>query len=115
MTNIYCTHCVYLLYKLAVIHHENKHELASLRFLKLNLEYQNMKMGRKHMNVYFFSFMGLFYISIMQSDTTVVSIVRVFSKKAAIIIAILSQKALHWQLSEIIPSVLYNCNSEATN
>ena len=30
---------------LIVIHHENIHKLASLRFLKLNLEYQNKKMG----------------------------------------------------------------------
>ena len=32
---------------LVVIHHKNIHELASLRFLKLNLEYQNIKMGRR--------------------------------------------------------------------
>ena len=39
----------------------------------------------------------------MQLDTTVVSIVAVFFKKAAIIIAILGQKALHWQLGKVIP------------
>ena len=34
-------------YKLiVVIHHETKHELASLTFLKLNLECENLKMGR---------------------------------------------------------------------
>ena len=52
---------MYLLYKLAeihvmpkrihrlmvVIHHENIHELTSLRFLKLNLECQKIKMGNK--------------------------------------------------------------------
>ena len=34
----------------------------------------------------------------MQSDTTVVSIAAVFSKKSAIIIALYGQKTLHWQL-----------------
>ena len=29
------------------MHHENIHELGSLRFLNLNLEWQNIKMGRK--------------------------------------------------------------------
>ena len=51
-------HAVYLLYKLAEViscqqqivwlkmkHHENIHKLRSLRFLKLNLEYQNIKLG----------------------------------------------------------------------
>ena len=32
---------------LVVIHHENIHELGSSRFLNLNLEWQNIKMGRK--------------------------------------------------------------------
>ena len=32
---------------LVVIYHENIHNLASLRFLKLNLESQNIKMGRR--------------------------------------------------------------------
>ena len=63
---------VHLLYKLAeshmpgtinrllvVIHHENIDELASLRFLKLNLECQNIKMGRKTYEHLFFSFMRL--------------------------------------------------------
>ena len=35
----------------------------------------------------------------MQSDTTVASISAVLFKKAAIIIAILEQKSLNWQLS----------------
>ena len=42
---------------MAVIHHETIHELASLRFLKLNLECQNIKMGRKTYKHLFFSFM----------------------------------------------------------
>ena len=49
----------------------------------------------------------------MQLDTTVVSIAAVFFKKAAIIIATHDQKALHWQLSKVILSGVYNCNFEA--
>ena len=48
----------------------------------------------------------------MQPDTTV-SIAEVFFKKAPVIIAILGQKSLHWQLSEAILSGMYNCNFEA--
>ena len=66
MANSYCTYYFYLLYKLAeshiipgflyhekifslvvVIHPESIYELASLKFLKLNLEYHNRKMGRR--------------------------------------------------------------------
>ena len=37
------------------MHHENIHELASLRFLYLNLEMQNIKMGREsYEDLYFF-------------------------------------------------------------
>ena len=43
----------------------------------------------------------------MQSDTTVVSITAVFSKNAAIVIAIHGQKTLHWQLSKVILSGWY--------
>ena len=60
-----------LLYKLAesqneqikrlmvVIHHETIHELASSRFLKLNLECENIKIGRITYEDLFFSFMRL--------------------------------------------------------
>ena len=52
----------------------------------------------------------------MQLDTTVVSIAAVFFlKKAAIIIVIHGQKTLHWQLSKVILSDIYNCNFEAIN
>ena len=51
----------------------------------------------------------------MQSDTRVVSIAAVFSKKVAIIIATQGQKTLHWQLSKVILSGMYNCNFEAVN
>ena len=54
----------------------------------------------------------------MQSDATVVvSIAAVFFfyEKAAIIIVIHGQKALHWQLNEVILSGMYNCNFEALN
>ena len=44
----------------------------------------------------------------MQSDTTVASIAAVFFKKTAVIVAILGQKALHWQLSRVLPSDMYN-------
>ena len=48
----------------------------------------------------------MFLISIIQSDTRVVSIATVFLKKAAIIIVVLSQKTFHWQLNEVIASVM---------
>ena len=51
----------------------------------------------------------------MQSDTTIVSIAAVFSKKADIIAATHGQKTLHWQLSTVILSGMYNCNFEAIN
>ena len=50
----------------------------------------------------------------MQLNTTVASIAAVFFK-AAVIIAILGQKAFHWQLSKDIPSGMYKCNFEAIN
>ena len=49
----------------------------------------------------------------MQSDTTVVSITAVFFKKAVIIIATHGHKTLHWQVSKVILSSMYNCNFEA--
>ena len=56
--------------------------------------------------------MGLFSKSeSLISNITVVSVVLVFFlKQAAIIIAILGQKSLHWQLSKVVPSGMYNCN-----
>ena len=51
----------------------------------------------------------------MQLDTTVVSIAAVFFKKSAIAIAIHGQKTLPWQLSKVILSGMYNCNSHAIN
>ena len=43
---------------LVVIHHENMHVLASLRFLNLNLEWLNIEMRRKTLeDLFFFSFM----------------------------------------------------------
>ena len=38
------------------MHHENMHKLASLRFLNLNLEWQNINMGRKTYEYLFFFF-----------------------------------------------------------
>ena len=52
------------------------------------------------MNIYFFFFMRLY----SQSDTTVVPIVAVIFKEAAIIIATRGQKTLQWQLSKVILS-----------
>ena len=63
---------------LVVIHLSNIHELTSIRFLKLNLECENIKMRRKIYEHLFFSFMRLFWITVMQSDTSVVSIAAVF-------------------------------------
>ena len=67
---------------MAAIHHENIPELTSLRFVKLNLECQNIKMGRKSYGHLVFFFFFFFHettlINITQLDTTVVSIVAVF-------------------------------------
>ena len=38
------------------MHHENRHEFPSLRFLNLNLEWQNIKIGRKTYEDLFFFF-----------------------------------------------------------
>ena len=63
MLYIYCTNWMIVISNqeqinrlLVVMHHENILELASLRFLNLNLEWQNMKWEEKHMKVYFFFF-----------------------------------------------------------
>ena len=60
------------------------------------------------MNIYF-------SISIFQLDTTVISVAAVFFEKAAIIIAMLGQKTLYWQLNKVIHSGMYNCIFEAIN
>ena len=57
----------------------------------------------------------MFYISIFQLDITLVSIAAVFFKKIVIIIAILGQIALHWQLNKVMPSGMHNCNFEEIN
>ena len=51
----------------------------------------------------------------MQLNTTVVSIAALHFKKAAVIIAMHGQKTLHWQLSKVILSGMYNCNFEVIN
>ena len=57
----------------------------------------------------------------MPSDTTIVSTAAVFSKKTAITAVFLEkkkktgQKTLHWQLSKVILSGMYNYNFEAIN
>ena len=51
----------------------------------------------------------------MQSATTVASIAAVLSKTAVIIISIHGQKTLHWQLSKVILSGMYNYNFDAIN
>ena len=71
-------------------------------------------MGRKAYEHRFFFFHDtMFEITIMQSDTTIVSIAAVFVKKAAIIKATHGQKTLHWQLSKVILSDIYNGSFEA--
>ena len=60
---------------MVVIHHEIVRELASLRFLKLNLECENIKMGRITYEDLFFSFMRLFWITIMQSGIIIIIII----------------------------------------
>ena len=51
----------------------------------------------------------------MQLDITVVCIITVFFKKAAIITAMHGQKTLQLQLSKVILSGVHNCNFEARN
>ena len=51
----------------------------------------------------------------MQSDATVVSMAAVFLEIAAIIIAMLGQKMLHWQLSKVFLFGMYHCNFEVIN
>ena len=63
--------------------------------------------GKENNERTFFSCIDtMFLISIIQSNTRVVSIATVFLKKAAIIIVVLSQKTFHWQLNEVIASVM---------
>ena len=106
MTNIYCTYFTLtakdgqksyscqeqLVRRLVVIHHANIQRLAFLSLIKLNLEYQNMKKGRKHKKIFFYFHEIIFEISITQSDTTVVSIAAVSFNKATIIITIVAPK-----------------------
>ena len=70
------------------------HKLASLRFLKLNLEYQNINMGRRTYEHLSFNLYGT---GTMQSNTTVVCMVAVSFGGAAIMMAILHRGAL-WSL-----------------
>ena len=52
----------------------------------------------------------------MQPDTTIVSIAAVFFlKKTQLLLAILGQKTLHWQLNKVILYGMYNYNFEAIN
>ena len=98
------------------MYQENIHVLASLRFLHLNLEWQNIKLGRKTYEDLFFLFHeNMFYVTIMQSDTTVVSIAVAFFNSSGIIIATNGQKTLHQQLNKVILSGMYNYNFEAVN
>ena len=78
---------------LLVIHHRNIHELASLRFLNLNLEWQNIKKGRKTYEDLFF-FLSFFSLINHHHAVgyTVVSIDAVVLIAAATIIAIRGQK-----------------------
>ena len=95
---------------LAVIHHKKINELASLRFLKLNLEYQNIKMGRRtyfYKNTYFFF---LSFIKLCSKSASCNRIPKQFLSCSlkAIIIAIISQKTLRWQSSKVTPSGMYH-------
>ena len=77
---------------LLVIHHGNIHELASLRFLNLNLEWQNIKKGRKTYEDLFFFFFHFLIKHHHAVGYTVVSIDAVVLIAAATIIAIHGQK-----------------------
>ena len=92
---------------LIVIHHENIHEFASLRFLTLKLKYQNIKMRRRTYEHLFF-FMRLRPKSASCNRIPQLFLqLQYFLKKAA--------KSLHWQLSKVILSGMHNCNFEAVN
>ena len=103
----FTAHTVNLLYKLAetyhtkeqinrllvVIHHKKIHELASLRFLKLNLEYQKIKMERTYEHLFCFLSGDYVLNQHHQPDTKFVSIAAVVFKKQ-LIIALLGLKTL---------------------
>ena len=71
--------------------------------------------GKTHEHPFFFFHETMLYITIIQLDTTVVSIVAVFFKKTAIIIATHGKKTLYRQFSKVILSGMCNCNFEAIN
>ena len=102
---------------LVVIHHEDRHELASLRFLHLNLESQKVKSRRRtyeHFSFFFSMRLGPKSLSCSRYHSSFYSC-RLFFKKDGIIIAIHGRKTLHWQLTKVILSGTYNCNFEATD
>ena len=100
---------------MVVIHHKNIHELASLRFRKLNLECQKIKMGRKYMNTYHFSLRDYIlnhhhavgYRSCFYSCSLFL--------KSSYYNSYTWPKTVHLQLSEVIFSDMYNCNFEIIN
>ena len=124
----FTVHTVHLLYKLVEIikcqeqtvrllvvrHHKNIHQLGSFRFLKLNLENQNIKMERTYEHLLLLSFMRLCSKSAScNSIPQLFLLLNSFFRKAAIIIAILGQKTLRWQSRKVILSDMCNCNFEA--
>ena len=91
-----------------------KHTRISIfKIFKAESGIQGHKNGKKNTWTYIFSFMKLLKISIMQSDTR--DTATVFFKMEAIIIAVLGQNTLHWELNEVIHSGKCNCHFEAIN
>ena len=97
---------------LIVIHHEN----ITKRFLKLNLEYKNKKKGRGiYKHIFFLSFVRLCSKSASCNWIPQLFLSCSLFQKAAIIIAILAQEMLRWQLSKVLTSGMYKSNFEAIN
>ena len=96
-----------------VIHHENIHEVASLRFLNLNLEWHNVKMGRKTYGDLFFSFMRLCSKSPSCNQIPVVFIAAVFFN--SYYNSYTWSKNITLTVKKVVLSGMYKCNFEAIN
>ena len=84
-------------YKLGqlLLGHNNIHQLASLRFLKLYLTCQNIQMGRRTCEDLFFSFVGLCSKSASCNQTPRLFLLLQSFFKKQLLIAIHGQKTLH--------------------
>ena len=97
------------------MHYKNIHELASLGFLKLNLEWENIKMGRKTYEGLFFSFMTIVLNHHHAIDIRVVSIAAVIFNSCSYYNSYTWSKNITFKLSKVILSGMYNSSFQAIN